>query len=157
MHFKINRSLIIPNYKNSFIFIIALQACSYIYAITSEEAAKLACESTGATTLNGIQEVIGIGAWIKLGVSAYEVGRDVKTHFCPNKEEQIHALEINKQLELIELRKKLRTCLIKNRTSIKKGSLDIPFQCEEAAFLLLNMISSDEIDRMIAIVDSFNK
>lgn len=164
MYFKINKSLIIPKNTVTFygsVFIAALQACSYSYAMTPEEAAaKLACEATGAVALKGIEQVSGAGAWIGLGKNVYQVGKDVKSHFSPSKEEQVHAREINKQLELIELRTNLRTCLIKNRTSIKQGSqglLGIPYQCEEAAFLLGMNGFSDEVDKMVAIANAFNK
>lgn len=161
MQFKRNRNLIISKNKVTrykAVLIVALQACSHSYAMVTEEAAKLACEATGTiAALEGLKVVSGASAWVSLATNVYQIGKDVKSHFYPSKEEQVHAQEINKRLELIELRKNLRTCLIRNRISTQKGPHGIPSQCEQTAFALSIMGYRDEVDRMIAIAHIFNK
>lgn len=158
MHFKRKRNLTVPKNKTTLyraVFIIALQACSHSYAMDPEETVNLTCQATGATAvLEGLSKA---GAWVGVATNVYHVGKDVKSHIYPSKEEQVHAQEINKRLEFIELRKNLRICLIKNRTSAEKGQLGIPTQCEQTAFALSVMGYHDEVDRMIAIANTFNK
>lgn len=141
----------------SSVFIIALQGCSYSYSMTPEESIQLGSEVTGAVAAESMQALIGAGACIGVVVNVYEVSKGVKSYFCPSMEEKARAEKTQKQLELIELRRNLRTCLIENRKSTKKESLGIPSQCEQAAFLLGINGSPDEVERMTNVFKAFNK
>lgn len=143
----------------STVFIIFLQVCSFrnSYAMTPEETIQLGTEVTGSIIAESIQAIIGAGSCIGAMVNVYEVGKDVKSYLCPSMEEQVRDLEIQKQLELIELRRNLRTCLIENRKSTEKGLLGLPSQCENVAFLLGIMGSPDEVEKKMTVFKAFNK
>jgi len=148
----------------SAVFIITFQTCSYSCDIPPEETAKLAdevakvaSEATKTALCESIDTISAVGACVGLVVNLYDIGKDVKSYLAPSKDEQARAQEVDKQLELIELRRNLRICLIENRASTEKGSLGIPSQCEQAAFLLGTMGAWNEVERMANIINKFNK
>ena len=144
------------------ILILALtfQICFGSPDIPLAEVTKLASNVSGEvakTVLSeSIETISGVGTFIKLAVNVYDIGKNTKSYFAPSKEEQVRAENIDKQLKLIELKRNLRLCLIKNKESVQKGSFGIPSECEEIALFLSTMGAWDEVNRMIHVMKKFD-
>lgn len=138
-------------------FIIVAQGCFYSHAMNSQVVTELASEATKAAIKENLKAVIGAGSCVGLVANVYTLGKDIKSYASPNEVEQANAREIDKQLELLELKKQLRTCLISNRKNTDMSSLRVPTACDELAFSLGILGARDEVDRMTDIFTVFNK
>jgi hypothetical protein len=139
------------------IFIIVVQGCCYSHAMDSQIATELAYEATKAAIKENLKAVVGAGSCVGLVVNAYTLSKDIKSYVSPSEEEQANAREIDKQLELLELKQSLRACLISNRKNTNMSSLRVPTVCDELAFALGILGARDEVDRMTNIFTVFNK
>lgn len=125
--------------------------------MTPEEIINLAYEAAKGAASEDMDVIVGVGHCVDLAVNVYGVGKDAHAHLYPSKEEQARIRESEKQLALVKIRKALRECLVRNRTSTEVGSLGVPTVCEKTAFIFGLMGAQDEVDKMKAIFNEFNK
>jgi hypothetical protein len=136
------------------IVVSGAQGSSYSFAGSVDDFVK---NSLGDAVGGAVIEGMCIVSVAKLAQNAYSVSNGIASYVCPNDAEQAQAAEIAEQLKLLELRKELRNCLITNRKETKKNSLGIPAACDQLAFLLGNLGARDEVTRMAAVFNVFNK
>ncbi len=98
-----------------------------------------------------------LGSCIGLVVNVYDAGKGIVSYVLPGDTEQARAREIDKQMELIKLRRELRKCLIRNRTTREKGPLGVPTPCSELARAFSSLETSGEVTRMAIIFNAFSK
>mgnify|MGYP003407487809 CR=1 len=104
-----------------------------------------------------LQTLQNVSSSYFFGRNVYTLGQNTNKLLNPNQERQDQIQNINEQLKLITLRKQFITCLVTNRTNITKESLGIPFECEQAAFLLASAGGIHETERMVEIFKTHTK
>jgi hypothetical protein len=144
------------------IVIIALQIalCSFIKA--SEQTVQLhtTTESTSAINIpftEALQTIQNVGNCYFFARNVYKFGQNTNKFLNPSQERQNQIQNIQEQSQLINLKKKFVTCLVESRANIKKGSLGIPCECEQAAFLLGSAGAVNEVERMVIAFKILNK
>ena len=147
------------NTKNTFLawmFIVAITGSAVSYAVGSEDIADIACEAAKSAFKENAEALLGAGSCLQAAVNVYTVSKDLKSYLCPSEEEQVEAIEIDKELKVLELKRLLKGCLIQHRKSIASGPLEIPVECEEMAIVLGLLGEHTEALRMAEIFKRFN-
>lgn len=139
------------------IFAAVIHSSFCNYAMNSQETAEKAFEIANIAISENLRIFFGVGSCVGLIANLYDVNKELKSYICPSDEERAYELEIAKKIKLLELRKKLRTCLVDKRKNIERGVLGIPCECEEAAIELTLFGGHVDADKMIAIFNLFNK
>lgn len=122
-----------------------------------EEVVELAREAAKEAISESLQAVFGAVSCISAVANVYSAGKGVTAYFYPSKKEQVVTQEGEIKLEVMELRKKLRACLVSNRKNSEKGNLGIPVLCEQMTLALGMLGAGDDVNRMVTIFNKFNK
>lgn len=141
----------------SLLFVVAIYATFCGHAMNSQEVAESTFNLANIVISKNLRIFFGVGSCVGIIVNTYGLSKDLKSYFCPSDEERADELEIEKKIKLLELRKKLKTCLVDKRKNIERGELGIPCECEEAAIELVLFGGRVDAERMITIFNIFNR
>ncbi len=97
-----------------------------------------------------------VGNCYFFGRNVYKLVQNTNNFLNPTQERQDQIQNIQEQSNLIKLRKNLVTCLVENRKNAIKKSLEIPSECEHAAFLLGSAGATNEAERIIIAFKNHN-
>lgn len=140
------------------VFIIAMQAHSCTYAMDPVgEAINLTYEATKKAGGDILQSVAGAGACVKLAINVYTIGKDVASYVCPSEQRMADVRAIEKEIEVMALKKELRECLIKNRIGAQMGPIGAPVVCEDLIIMLSTRGKADVADKMMAVFNKVSK
>lgn len=101
--------------------------------------------------LEVVTPALEVCSWIKLGIQVCSVGKDIKSYFFPNKEEELQIVSARKKLKVDTARSKFKHCLVTNKLNSEINSSGCPVNCEELARVFVACGGRNELIDITAI------